>query len=92
MKVEPTPSPPPKSPAPSPRKSPGNGNSASVSKVPSNHGGGAGAVGEIVDRLDLYKRAKTQAEAAGENSKVRRYKRSIGTLEEVNTYRVRILE
>ena len=37
----------------------------------------------VSERLDLYKCAVQQAEAAGESSKVRRYKRSITTLEQV---------
>lgn len=79
MEVETTPpEPSPKKiPAPSPRR-PLHGNTASP-KSPS----GGGAVGGVSERLELYKQAVQQAEAAGEGSKVRRYKRSITTLEQV---------
>ncbi len=76
-KPDPQPSPKP-GPAPSPRR-PLSGSSTSVPKSPS----GGGAVGVVSERLQLYKQATQQAEAAGEGSKVRRYKRSITTLEQV---------
>ena len=37
----------------------------------------------VGDRLELYKQALKQAEAAGEGAKARRYKRSIASLEQV---------
>lgn len=49
-------------------------------------GGGGGAVAEISERLELYRKAVQQAQAAGESSKVRRYKRSITTIEQVKVY------
>ena len=79
----PKPSPmPKKSPAPSPRK-PSAGNDSSASVPRSLSGKVGGAVGEVSERLDLYRRAVQQAESAGESSKVRRYKRSITSLEQV---------
>lgn len=99
METEDTPPPPDpapkKSPAPSPRKQPPhNGNSASIAKSPSGGVGGAsksprregGAVGEVLERLDVYRHAIQQAEATGESSKVRRYKRGLTTLEQVHVY------
>ena len=98
METEDTPPPPDpapkKSPAPSPRKQPPHsGNSASIAKSPSGGVGGTksprkegGAVGEVSERLDVYRRAIQQAEAAGESSKVRRYKRGLTTLEQVHAY------
>ena len=72
---------PKKSPTPSPRKPPSSAGSSSSSSAFAGKGGGA--VGEVSDRLDLYRRAVQQAESAGESAKVRRYKRSITTLEQV---------
>ena len=58
----------------------GGGAAAAIPKAPS----GGGAVGAVSERLELYKRAIQQAEAAGESSKVRRYKRSTTTMEQVH--------
>lgn len=81
----PAPSPKKKSPTPSPRKPPSSvGSSSSSSSTSVSKGGGA--VGEVSDRLDLYRRAVQQAESAGEGSKVRRYKRSLATLEQVMSF------
>ena len=41
-------------------------------------------MGAVSERLDLYKRGIQNAEATGESSKVRRYKRSLATLEQVS--------
>ena len=69
-----------KSPSPAPRKPhPHSGNSAPSGRG----GGGGGAIGEVSERLEMYKHGIQQAEAAGESSKVRRYKRSVATLEQV---------
>ena len=40
-------------------------------------------VSQVVERIEIYRQAIQQAEAAGESSKVRRYKRSMTPLEQV---------
>ncbi len=87
---EPPAAPPPKKMAtanlsPPPSKS-GNGGGASKSKPSSSGGGGGaggGAVAEVSERLELYRKAVQQAQESGESSKVRRYKRSLTTIEQV---------
>ena len=73
-------------PKPAPRKPPTSGGSSSTSPqkgASGGGGGGGGGVQVVSDRLELYKQALNQAEAAGEGSKARRYKRSIASLEQV---------
>ena len=79
MEVDDTP------PAPAPKKSPTPSPRSRPIPTTASRGGGGGAAGEVSDRLDLYKRAVQQAELAGEGAKVRRYKRSITTLEQVGS-------
>lgn len=70
-------------PTPAPRKPPQpphNGNTVAKTTT------GGSVVSEVSERLDLYIRAVQQAEGAGESSKVRRYRRSITTLEQVNSH------
>ena len=45
---------------------------------------GGGSTGVISERLQQYQQALKQAESAREGTKARRYKRSIGTLEQVS--------
>lgn len=77
MEVEATP--PKPSPIQVPALSPRRPLSGGTPKSPS----GGGTVGAVSERLELYKQAVQQAEASGESSKVRRYKRSITALEQV---------
>lgn len=71
-------------PKPAPRKPPMSGGSSSTSPQKGASGGsGGGNVQVVGDRLELYKQALKQAEAAGEGAKARRYKRSIASLEQV---------
>ena len=77
-----------KAPPPAAGKSPQSSSSASrVSSGGSSAGSGVGgAVGTVSERLDMYKHAIQNAESAGEGSKVRRYKRSLATLEQVSLH------
>ena len=75
--IEPKPTPP----LPSPRSRSGGG---AVPSRPSPGQQGGGDVAVISERLQQYQQAVKQAESAGEGTKARRYKRSIGSLEQVS--------
>ena len=49
-------------------------------------GSGGGVVSQVSERVENYRQAIRQAEAAGEASKVRRYKRFMTTLEQVRDF------
>ena len=78
MATTPDRSPPPAAPPKS-----GSGTKVSPSKSMGDEGGDVKAVSE---RLSLYQQGLQQAEATGESSKARRYKRSLDSLEKVGKY------